>query len=104
MLKISVTFSALVEVSVTLSPLAENKKNKKKKRLFLFALIFFGPTKIKGVTKASLLLVNVKIANDKTWGRDQHLMQETWGVTENPPSAEHGKVAEAHYSQLPPKF
>ena len=46
----------------------------------------------------------MKVASNKTWGRDQHLMQETWGITENPPSAERGKVVEAHYSQLPPKF
>ena len=44
------------------------------------SLYFSVQAKIKGgLTKASLLLVNVKVVSDKTWGRDHHLMQETWG-------------------------
>ena len=51
--------------------------------------------------KANPLLVNMKGADDKTWGRDQHLMQETWGVTEDPLSAECGKVLNVEKLQKP---
>ena len=76
-LSLSLSLFALVEVGITLSLLAENKKKKKRCSLCLNLSIFRSKQKIKGVTKASLLLVNVKVASDKTWGRDQHLIQET---------------------------
>ena len=69
-------------------------RRRRKGALFALISLFFGPNKkIKEeIAKVSLLLINVNGANDKTWGRDQHLMQETWGVTEDLPSAKHGKV------------
>ena len=75
---LSYSLSALVEVGITLSLLAKNKK--KRCSFYLNLSIFLSKQKIKEeVTKASLLLANMKVVSDKTWGRAQHLMQETWG-------------------------
>ena len=69
---LSYSLSALVEMGITLSPLAENKKKKKKRCPFCLNLsVFRSKKKIKEeIAKANLLLVNLKGVNDKTWGRN----------------------------------
>ena len=68
--------STLVETGVTLSHLAENRKGKEKRcSLCVSHSVFRSKQKIKEeIAKASLLLVNVKCTDDKTWRKDQHLM------------------------------